>query len=517
MLSFFSFRRLFCLDICREGRRFDADGAGILESAECTVVVTVQWCKSELPQVIVLIIFCASLFRWVAMSHVHSGALARKSVFMPWFLVKVLELLPSLDERGRCALVGVQWNVAVRLLTCWTNLDLRGLGPFYPSKLLGISQMARVDGSCVLQSINLLDTSHHGSTGYRISSTGRRIFGAPAFQMLKRRELLMQIANSTSTSIKLHVAGRGVWFRCTDVLLLFAGAPRIELLVVDMLVTYADFLQFLVVSFESFKRLRVRHMVLTNTDECLVPSAFADGHSDVFRGDLSIAVFPFESLCIQNSTFDNPFRRRTFDLLMDDVIARNVPVLKIEDTRVGDPEFLSLIGVLQKSSLRMLLLQNIGDVMNADAVGFFVEALKASCLTQFTYDTHDTRGQVCEIMLGAIVGHRCLTTVTFDVDVLFHESPAVLVELVVAILTANAPSLKHLNLDWLYKTDEGLAPLPLQPIYAALEQNTHLEKLYLPWQPAPRPPPGTGLCRCSSCPFCGFGTCGDRVSRQPPF
>ena len=442
--------------------------------------------------------------------------------FPSQFLKLFLELLP-LDDRGRCACVSTWWRDVCRTFD-WTRLDLRGLGPLFPSRLCGLVGKARGR----LQMLVLTDTEFFGA-GVQ-ADFHDMLVPQERFQCQEeQRKLLLHLVNHRrSTSevlrIELLIANRQWPFDFNGVLLLLAGAPNVNCLEVDLAVPMNDFGYYMNCNRATFGRLRVRRLVLRED------GAGMDGNEGL-RSMIFSATQLYDHtflrckcLVLQGYDFHAPYFVGDVDMLvvlrtlLEAVRFNGVESLELNhvwlsnDVPGWDHLYLDawLAVVLGSDTMAEFKIVTDGDLMYDDhQVTSLCRHLTCESpagrpfvyLRKFTFDGANIRPKAAFLLLRALSSSR-VEQVTLRFNRLYeltndeHAAYFALQELI----ESNNPTLKVLKVIWMRPQY-----MHLLLIYRWMRHNTNLEKVYVPFDAAD--PSASVTCECCECAADLHGLC----------
>jgi hypothetical protein len=413
------------------------------------------------------------------------GAVFTAQGFPIELLTLFLELLPQVD-RARSACVSKAWWDACRRLD-WTRLDLRGLGPLFPERLRNAVAMARGK----LDKLDLTDTVFFGNGGpaeYDVMVRPSERYNSQEAQRL----LLLEIVNaSEADNIDLRVACTDWCFDCTGVALLLAGAPNLCSLEVDLSLSLNELGFFLCLNRASFARVRVRRLVLTEVDD----GTHTDGLEALMRAfhQHDFSCLRCKRLVLQGYDFRNfhQFGQLTPMLMLRSLLlgadAVKVQVLELKDVVFVRDEAWSEVGTWFTTALTRLRSFKIntgdGDLMYTDSmldtvcsalVRRFSNASRK--LMKLTFGGGDIRPQAAIKLLRVLATHGRVAQLVLSFNRLV-ESP----EAISAFLNLIRSNNSTLRIIWMRTARESYLDLDL--VYAAMRHNTHLQRLYLRFNP----------------------------------
>jgi hypothetical protein len=392
----------------------------------------------------------------------------------------------------------------------------------FPERLRNAVAMARGK----LDKLDLTDTEFYGAG--EPSNYGEISLSD---HLVMKRELILELsAESGATAIELRLANRVHPFSCIGVLQLLAGAPNVRSLKVDLQLTLNELGYFLCMNQESFRRMTVRELVLSEDFEVRKGDGGMRALLEASQKNLkeSYTCLRCKCLVLKKINFWHPFwsdidMSELFCVLMRGIRLIRVKVLRFdlnENQELFAPQFqfphmwlpapgtepnaptnaaTALYTAVSSPWLRALIIR-IGSDQDLhsgvkNTIGLALSHLRApfSRLARFVYDgtnkhTHD------EVeLLRVLLTQQTLVEVVFSLDRLFENQ--ILVHALLDLINANKPNLKVLRLRWNLR---HFAELAL--IYSALLKNTELTHYCLPLlSPEGTQSHAAVLCECERC------------------
>jgi Ran GTPase-activating protein (RanGAP) involved in mRNA processing and transport len=181
-----------------------------------------------------------------------------------------------------------------------------------------------------------------------------------------------------------------------------------------------------------------------------------------------------ESVWLQDVPLDTP---AVLDALVDASLARGIPELNMECCNLSSASVPALVRLLGSAVLTELQINNDGrQLLDAPAAALLADALRAN--TTLRAVKLDLVDLFCDAAAGVAVvralrAHPSLVTLCVINSNVGDGDAAAVGAALGALLAANAPALRELNISWCSLGDAGLTPL-----LDALAANTHLRMLH---------------------------------------
>jgi hypothetical protein len=359
----------------------------------------------------------------------------------------ILRRLP-VDARARCACVCRGWRTPLTDVSLWTRLDLSPSSgvrvPLFAKVLRGASGLAR-------GALTALDVSGCGDIPHSV--------------------LLDVVTANAGALTELRVCSgalRELPYNRAEALL--RAVPRLRVLHADVQCDAGQEATRLLRNEPPFGPLRVRHLYALYAQ--LAPAEREAAMTELAAG---IAVHDsLSSLWLQGAPLD---ALAGLDAVVDAVLLRRMHTLELIYCSLSPASAPALARLLGGSALAELRIKDGGrPLLDAPGAALLADALRANrTLTTLTLSNVGFWRDVAAatLLLGALTGHPSLRklNVCFNgVDV----DAAVAGAALSALVTANAPALRELDV-----ADCQLGDVGLGPLVDALPVNTHLRTLKL--------------------------------------
>jgi hypothetical protein len=165
----------------------------------------------------------------------------------------------------------------------------------------------------------------------------------------------------------------------------------------------------------------------------------------------------------------------TLDAVVDAALARRLSTLALDWSRLTPAAAPALARLLQSGALRCLFVSGHDQLLDAAAAAMLSGALRANTTLVQLHLTrvrlwHDPAAAA--LLLGALTAHPSLRVISLHSNEGGMHVDAAVADALGALVAANTPALKQLDLDECEFTDTVLRPL-----FEALPANTHLHEL----------------------------------------
>ena len=397
---------------------------------------------------------------------------------LPLPLVHRIFLLLTVDERARAACVSRGWRTALADAALWTELDLTALFK-HNAEVFKREPAARAGAL-----LHGAARRAHGQlrsliTAWPLSATTPALLEVLAANAGSLRELKMPSIISFT-------------WPCEDRLLsivepLFAAAPRLEFVDTNVTATWQDALRLLRGE-GPLSRVRLREVSASftkhNVDGDMAEPFGGLERVELFAAALADATLQptLSAVCIALADLQQP---GVIDALADAVLARGGGkagrMRSLEFQACTPPAPASLARLLSGGVLTCLTFRGEAPGVSTplfDPAGATLVADALRTNTTLTSLLVNDAGLFCDMvaaqtLLAALVGHRSICSL----ELIFDDStaePVALGAALAAIVAADAPALKTLDVCGCGLGDDGL-----EPLLDALPANGHLRTLWL--------------------------------------
>jgi hypothetical protein len=374
----------------------------------------------------------------------------------PTAVREILRRLPA-DQRARAACVCRAWREVVADPALWTVLDFKAASGarvrLTPERLLAAA--ARAQGR--LEVLNVPDDS--------------ALF--PAL-------LAVATANATLRELSTLTVDKYEWYDgeiqgdlgVDDLQALLLAAPALQVLGASVRCTLAIGHRLLRRE-PPFGPVRLR--------ELEVVCKFADRDIAALAADLTRQTHPLDAFCLTCSE-DLLLTPDELDSVVTAALAIRLPRLDLNDchlTPEAVPALCRLLSSVALTALHIFHFHSLSLLLDDASAVLLGEALHANrTLTSLSLCDVLSNGRDTAVLLLSLVGHAsiraltCISEASGNPDMVDEHDPVLIGMCMRALIAADSPALKSLNVSMSHLGDAGLGPL-----CDALPRNTHLRNL----------------------------------------
>jgi hypothetical protein len=364
-------------------------------------------------------------------------------------VLHIFSLLP-VDCRLRCAEVCRGWRAVLSECSLWTRLDMSAASgvPVRHRDVDALLRCAAARAAGGLQSLQTDDS-------------------------FVSRKTLLAVATANAGALReLRADGRGggvAGFELDEAEALLGAAPLLRVFATELSCynTTAQAVRRALRNETPFAPLRVRHLStnLGDVDEAGVIAFAADAAAHASLTGLSLDDVPLHTLA-------------ALDAVVDAALARRLQSVHICNCRLSSASVPALARLLGGGALTTLA-WDYANLLDAPAAAMLAAALRAnSTLTSLTLDSTYAFVDAAAgaELLGALTAHPSVRALGVTLNPVGDADVPVVGAAFGALLAANAPALTELDVPECYLGDAGLRPL-----FEALPSNTHLRRLFCPF------------------------------------
>jgi hypothetical protein len=354
--------------------------------------------------------------------------------------------LPARDARLRAAEVCRGWRTVLETeRSLWTTLDLSCSSGRKRSVTAALFRAAAARAGGALQS---LDVSGYNGCG-------------PLYDAL-----LDVVTANAGSLLELRAAGTFLYAydrTCEKTITLLRAAPRLRLLVADVLCDAGDAARML--SNEGvLQPLRIRELYVSAREA-------DDAALHAFAAALAAHASPLPRLFLKNAQLGAV---DVLDALIDAALANRVACVQFNGCVLSAP---SLARLLSGDALTFLDIGAFPLLLDAHAAALWGAALRTNTvLQQLELVGVGLWDDVVAALtlLSALVAHPSLRDLSLDINKVAPEHAACAGTALFALVASNVPALQRL-----YVSHCGLGDAGLRTLMDALPRNTHLRTLWI--------------------------------------